>query len=161
MTTRQLTVPGLGVELKDSQFMSAHEKRRVLRDWQLFLKSALGWEWFTEALYHHLTQHCSFIAHYDRVGFYSTYFQRGDDTVRFLSQFDQRQAKEDGIPASVEYGMTYWAKGEYEDINRAMIDIAGAHIPSLVQQATKTQMLSDLARAKKLADRWGWKLTDQ
>ena len=78
-----------------------------------------------------------------------------------MSQFDQRQAKEDGIPASVEYGWTHWVRGEYEDINRAMIDIASAYIPSLTQQATKAQMLSDLAQAKELADRWGYKLTDQ
>jgi len=161
MTTTQLTVPGLGVELKDSQFMSARQKARVLRDWHRFLKSGLEWDKFTEALYTHLIQHCSFIAHYDRAGFYGTYFERGDDAVCFLSQFDQHQAKEDGIPASVEYGATYWARGEYEDINRAMIEIAGAYIPSLVQRATKAQMLSDLARAKELVDRWGWKLTDQ
>ena len=161
MTSTQLTVPGLDVELKDSQFMSARQKRKVLRDWRLFLENGLQWQWFTKGLYEHLIQHCSFIAHYDRAGFYSTYFKRGDDAVRFLSQFDQRQAKEDGIPASVEYGWTHWARWEYEDINRAMIEIAGAYIPSLVQRATKAQMLSDLARAKELVDRWGWKLTDQ
>lgn len=141
--------------------MSAHQKGRVLRDWRLFLESGLKWERFTKGLYEHLIQHCSFIAHYDRSGFYSTYFQRGDDVVRFLSQFDQRQAKDDGIPASVEYGWTYWVSGEYEDINRAMIQLAGHYIPSLVEQATKVQMLSDLARASQLAKRWGWKLTDR
>jgi hypothetical protein len=151
----QLTFPALSVELKDSQFMSARQKRSVLRDWHRFLKSGLGSEWFTKGLYEHLIQHCSFIAHYDRAGFYSTYFKSGDDTVRFLSQFDQRQAKEDGIPASAEYGATYWAKGEYEDINRAMIDIAGAYIPSLVQQATRAQMLSDLAQAKEASGSLG------
>ena len=141
--------------------MSARQKGRVLRDWRLFLEKGLKWEWFTKGLYEHLMQHCSFIAHYDRSGFYSTYFHRGDDAVHFLSQFDQRQAKDDGIPASVEYGWTYWVSGEYEDINRAMIQIAGRYIPSLVEQATKAQRLSDLARASQLAERWGWKVTDR
>jgi len=155
--TKQLTL--LSVELKDSQFMSAREKKRVLKDWKRFLESGLMWERFTKGLYEHLINHCSFIAHYDRSGFYDTYFRQGNHMVCFLSQFDQRQAKNDGIPPSVEYGWTYWAKGDYEDINRAMIEIAGQYIPSLIEQATNAQMLADLAQASELARRWGHKLT--
>ena len=54
---------------------------------------------FTKRLYEHLHLHCSFIAHYNRLGFYAEYFERGEDTARFLSQFDSR-----GDCRSVEYG---------------------------------------------------------
>ena len=87
-------------QLHDAKFMSAAEKSKVLKNWELFLKSGLEQDKFTQALYHHLIQHCSFIAHYDIHGFYATYFERGNSTLNFLSQFDTRH----GIPQSFEYG---------------------------------------------------------
>lgn len=50
--------------------------------------------------------HCSFIAHYNRLGFIEAYFERGEDTIKFLSQFDKR-----GFCRSVEYGGTWWLSG--------------------------------------------------
>ncbi len=44
--------------------MSAAQKTTVLRAWIRFLKSGLRFDQFTKALYDHLIQHCSFIAHY-------------------------------------------------------------------------------------------------
>ncbi len=75
-------------EFRDVQFMSAAQKITVLRAWIRFLKRGLRFDQFTKALYDHLIQHCSFIAHYDRAGFYSHYFEFGDSTAFFLSQFD-------------------------------------------------------------------------
>ena len=51
-------------EFRDVQFMSAAQKATILRAWVRFLKSGLQFEQFTKALYNHLIQHCSFIAHY-------------------------------------------------------------------------------------------------
>ena len=51
-------------EFRDVQFMSAAQKTTVLRAWIRFLKSGLRFDQFTKALYDHLIQHCSFIAHY-------------------------------------------------------------------------------------------------
>lgn len=160
MDQQELTLEGARVEpMRDTQFMSAAEKEKVLRQWKSFLASGLQWEKFTKPLYHHLIQHCSFIAHYDRSGFYATYFQEGDDTAHFLSQFDGRKAVRSGIPKSVEYGMTWWVSGDYVDINMAMIDIAGKYIPDLLARATNSQMTADLNQAKILAERWGRKVT--
>ena len=144
--------------MKDSPFMTAAEKERVLRDWESFLKSGLGWDKFTKALYHHLIQHCSFIAHYDRQGFYSTYFMSGDDKAHFLSQFDHHKAELDDIPPSVEYGDTWWGKGDYEDINKRMISIATTYSPMLLLEAESEQRDSDLTQARKLLERHGVKL---
>lgn len=133
--------------LHDSEFMSAADKRKVLKLWDKFLQSGCTKEKFTKSLYHHLTQHCSFIAHYDIHGFYSTYFEDGDDTVRFLSQFDDRN----GIPLSVEYHMTYWITDEdYYDINGEMVRIAGKYIPVLIKQAEVKQKKRDLHLAQLL-----------
>ncbi len=111
--------------MKDVEFMTAKEKELVLKQWERFLKNGLKWEDFTDRLYKHLTLHCSFIAHYSREGFFNTYFTEGDMVVQFLSQFDNRNTEPNGVPESIEYGMTDWATDEcYEDINMAMIEVA-------------------------------------
>jgi len=48
----------------NERFMSADEKRKVLRAWIRFLRNGCQKTQFTQDLYHHLIQHCSFIAHY-------------------------------------------------------------------------------------------------
>ena len=142
---------GLG-EMHDTKFMTAKEKLKVLRGWEAFLQSGLKKDKFTKALYHHLMQHCEFIAHYDIHGFYSTYFESGDDTVQFLSQFDNRQ----GMPRSVEYGGTGWlTNGDYYDINIMMVRIAGKYIPALLEAARTSQKNHDLDLASALLAKHG------
>ncbi|MBI2851274.1 MAG: hypothetical protein HYX80_09620 [Chloroflexi bacterium] len=141
--------PGL---LHDSRFMPAAEKSKVLEQWERFLKSGLDKERFTKLLYHHLIQHCSFIAHFDIHGFYATYFESGDDTVRFLSQFDTRG----GMPKSVEYGTNGWLTDEdYYDVNIEMCRIASRHIPGLELKAKNDQRHADMAKAEALLKKHG------
>jgi hypothetical protein len=140
----------MAYEFREVQFMSASEKIATLRAWIRFLKSGLKADQFTKGLYNHLIQHCSFIAHYSRGGFYSHYFETGDSIALFLSQFDSR-----GPCLSVEYGGTYWRSGDYEDINRAMIAEAKAFIPSLVDAARRRQESTDIAAASALLARHG------
>jgi len=140
--------------LKDTKFMSAPEKQKVLRQWELFMKSGLAREKFTKSLYQHLIMHCSFIAHYDIHGFYATYFEEGQDTARFLSQFDNRN----GIPKSVEYQMLYWyTNSDYEDINSEMCRIARKYLPGLLEKANNSQREVDILRARALLSKHGLK----
>ena len=105
--------------MKSTKFMSAEEKEKVLKDWQRFIESDFNKARFTKPLYNHLIQHCSFIAHYNQGGFYGTYFEDPEDTMRFIKQFD----KDKGC-ISVEYGMTYWLNNDdYRDINTAMVEV--------------------------------------
>lgn len=153
-------------DFADSQFMTVEEKRLVLKQWRTFLKHGCQWRHFTKRLYKHLINHCSFIAHFNQGGFYRTYFDRGDMTVNFLGQFDERNASgnrpswtspdlEAGIPPSFEYGATYWATGDYADINKAMIKVAGEYIPTLLKQARRKQRLDDIAQAEVLLAKHG------
>jgi len=107
----------------------------------------------SDRLYKHLINHCSFIAHYNRAGFYATYFEKGEDTTRFLSQFDKR-----GECRSVEYGGPWWLHGDYEDVNGAMIDEASRFIPALMEQASGNAKEADLAEARRLAAKHGFKI---
>ena len=151
--TTQLELPGeVKIKLQDTKFMSAEEKRKVLRQWRLFLKSGLSKDKFTKALYNHLIMHCSFIAHYNRQGFYATYFEEGEDTVCFLSQFDNRN----GIPKSVEYRMTSWyTDPDYNDINSEMCRIASNYAPALIAKARNSQRDKDILRARALLAKHG------
>lgn len=135
---------------RDGQFMSAREKRLVLNAWVRFLKNGMRFEDFSDRLYRHLTLHCSFIAHYDRSGFYQTYFANGEDAARFFTQFDKR-----GECHSVEYGGAWWLSKEYEDINGAMIEEASEYIPGLLDWAWQRAREADLAEAKRLASKHG------
>ena len=137
----------------DAQFMSAREKALVQKAWVRFLKNGLREEDFSDRLYQHLHLHCSFIAHYDRAGFYATYFENGEDTTRFLSQFDKR-----GECRSVEYGWSWWIGGDYMDVNTAMIEEASGYIPTLTEQASGQAKDADLAEARRLAAEHGFKI---
>jgi hypothetical protein len=142
-------------QIHDSKFMSAAEKTKVLKHWEMFLRGGLEKKYFTEALYKHLINHCSFIAHYDIHGFYATYFESGDDTPHFLSQFDTRQ----GIPRSIEYDMTYWlTDDDYYDVNTEMCRIAWRYIPALELKARNDQRHRDLAHVELLLKKYGMNL---
>lgn len=133
-------------EFRDVKFMSAAQKTTALRAWIRFLKSGLQFEHFTNALYDHLIQHCSFIAHYNRAGFYSHFFDAGDSIVRFLSQFDSREPC-----LSVEYGDRLWLCGDdYQDINQARIAEGRPMIPLLIEIAQRKQKAADIAAAATL-----------
>ena len=137
----------------DAGFLSAREKALVLKAWVRFLKNGLREEDFSDRLYTHLINHCSFIAHYNRAGFYATYFENGEDTTRFLSQFDKRG----GEYRSVEYGGS-WRLVEYEDLNRAMIEEASGYIPALMEQASAKAKEADLTEARRLAAKHGFQI---
>ena len=116
-----------GNQFKDVRFMTATEKQKVLRQWVRFMKSGFDARHFMKSLYHHLTQHCSFICHYNLGGFYGVYFEDPSATQRFLDQFDRSKGC-----LSVEYGYAWWINDEdYRDINGAMVDAATGLLPEL------------------------------
>jgi hypothetical protein len=135
---------------QDAKFMTAREKELVLKAWIRFLKHGLRWQDFSHWLYKHLHLHCGFIAHYNRLGFYETYFVSGEETVRFLSQFDKR-----GECLSVEFGGTMWSSGDCEDLKRAMIEEGQAFIPKLIESAQAKQRDSNVAAAHALLKKHG------
>jgi hypothetical protein len=151
--SKQVRQTRMNHTFRDTQFMSARERQLVLAAWVRFLRRGLRFVDFTNRLYQHLILHCSFIAHYDRAGFYRTYFERGEDTLRFLSQFDGR-----GESGSVEYGGGWWLRGDYADVNRAMIEEGGTYIPALMEQAQARQREADLAHARALLAKHGLRL---
>jgi hypothetical protein len=145
-------------ESQDEKFMSGAEKQLVLKAWVTFLKHGCRSEHFTERLYDHLSLHCSFIAHFDRHGFYEFYFSHPSErTYRFLDQFDPCKP---GIAA--ELGAMYWLmdRATGSDLNHAMREVAGTYIAKLRYQFSETEKHSDLALASVLAAKYGKRLSD-
>ena len=114
-------------QFKDVRFMTAADKRNVLRQWIAFLKSGFAATRFMKSLYEHLITRCSFIAHFSRPIFFETYFKDPTATQRFLDQFDQSMGC-----LSIEYGEAGWLNHEdYRDINDAMVEAATELLPEL------------------------------
>jgi len=127
------------MDFADSQFMTADEKRKVLRQWKLFVKGGFKKSQFTKNIYEHLHLHCGFIAHYNIHGFYATYFEDPEDTIRFLRHFDR----------DVD-GWRYWIAGDYADINEAMCDVVDRHKASLYRRLKGLSRDRDLVWAEAL-----------
>ena len=141
----------------DETFMSAVEKESVLQAWVRFLQSGCAWHDFTIDLYEHLALHCSFIAHYNRLGFYEYYFSNpGQQTFRFLDQFDPVKP---GV--SAEIGMMYWLNGPTaSNLNRAMRETAAPYISTSRDRFQLEIRQRDLAHAAALAKLYGLSLTE-
>jgi hypothetical protein len=141
----------------DESFMSGKEKEVVLNAWTRFLKNGCKFHDFTDALYRHLTLHCSFIAHYGRRGFYEFYFGTpGSATIRFIDQFDPAKP---GI--SAEIGMTYWLNGPTgADLNRAMREVSAPYTSKLRELFLLDRKQRDLSLAMATAAKYGMVLRD-
>jgi hypothetical protein len=129
--------------------MTAKEKELVLKRWVRFVKNGFRMSDFTKALYEHCINHCSFIAHFNRGGFYATYFEQPEMTAHFLTQFD----KDRGC-VSIEYGDTYWLTApDYQDINSAMCDAIEPYKKAIYQDCATRERDRDLATARALLEK--------
>jgi len=128
--------------------MPAEEKEKVLKDWKRFIESDFSKANFTKSLYQHLIQHCEFIAHFNQYGFYDTYFEDPEDTLKFIKQFDKSQGC-----LSVEYGMTYWLNSDdYKDINTAMVEVMEPYKSEIyprLRQRARERKLGEIERIKR------------
>jgi len=100
----------------DEKWMSARLKETVLHDWRRFIRNGFRAEDFTEAIYRHLISHAAFIAHYDRLTFWETYFDHDfGHFARFINQFG-------GDLRSAELGLTDWTDSHTgADLNDALV----------------------------------------
>ena len=136
----------------DSKFMTAKEKEQVLKAWERFLKGNCQYGQFTKALYHHLTLHWSFIAHYDRQGFYSYYFTDPAKTADFIGQFDRDKGHK-----SNEYGDTYWlTDSEYSDINQAVCEVVDKYKADIYNRCQRAELERDMDTAIALMAKHGF-----
>ena len=137
------------MQFRDSEFMSVKDKGLVLKQWERFVESGFDRNKFTDRLYKHLINHCSFIAHFNRDGFYQTYFGEKRNAGKFIDRFTT------GI--SAEYGMDYWLGGDYDDINPAMCEVMQKYAPDLKESLSRDIEQEDISKARRLLEKHGIK----
>ena len=151
------------MEFKSVQFMTSKEKELVYKQWKRFIEKLVEdngenkvdkygnempvlFRHFTDRVYNHLSVHCSFIAHWDRYGFFNTYFGNPEDTIRFIHQFDG-----DYGYISIEYGME-WVGGDYEDLNKEMCKVVEQYKSKLydkLKAQVKSNKIDEIRRLKR------------
>jgi len=121
-------------KMTDAEFLSAKEKQKILKQWELFVRKGFNLNKFTKLIYNHLHLHCGFIAHYDRFGFYYNYWN--DEIVKHCDKSGLDIAP---VPNTFfewkRFMQQFHVWGEYTDISVAML---------VVLQTELTNLLSDL-----------------
>ena len=135
---------------KDSEFMTAREKDLVLSQWKRFVERGFSFEHFTDRIYKHLSLHCSFIAHFNRSGFFSTYLRK----PRSHNQVPQPVRQRPRLPVCGIRG-NWWLQGEYADINTAMCNVVEANKLRLYEELERKVRGRDLAIASQLLAKHG------
>ena len=148
------------ISVSDSPFMTAAEKRRVLREWTCFLRT-LSEHYndknrclssFGDALYRHLHSHCGFVGRSSRSEFFREYFEDGARTLGFIRQFDIAGNR---LGYAATFSTTAWLHGDYADINRAMRGVASRFTPQIKTAAQAAQREAGVTGARRLASRHG------
>lgn len=140
-------------EFSSGKWLSADEKRKILKQWRTFIAAGFPERLFVSAVYEHLHLHCGYIAHTNRNGYWSEYF---------CNREFHRHAEEDGIqmrPVPLTFPrwdgflrqFTIW--GEYDDLNTAMMSALKAELQLLVKDIlveAGTHLASDMVRSYEL-----------
>lgn len=126
-------------EFTDSKWLSADEKRKILKQWAGFVKNGFPETSFTSSIYEHLHLHCGYIAHYNKHGFYGEYWGA---YARDL----HRHAKEDNFTLrSIPMAFCNWESfirqfniwGDYTDISTAMMIVLKTELECLEKDLLK------------------------
>jgi hypothetical protein len=119
--------------LRDSEFMTAEQKKKVLRQWDRFIEGGFSPHLFTDAVYQHLNLHCGFIAHYNRAGFYSTYWN--DDLIAFARRTGMLARPVPGVFVNWEgFLKSFQCWGEWADMGASMLHMLKSHLTSTVRE---------------------------
>jgi hypothetical protein len=121
--------------MTDTRFLPADGKRLILKQWKTFIKSGFNPGRFTETIYDHLHLHAGFIAHYNRSGFYYTYWN--DEVIRYAADNGYEPAPAPKVFYEWErFLKAFDIRGEYRDINTAMMIILENELTGMIKKLT-------------------------
>ncbi len=119
--------------LKDSKFMTAEQKKKVLIQWDKFMEGGFSFHLFADAIYQHLNLHCGFIAHYNRAGFYSTYWNGG-----FIAFARQTGMLVRPVPGAFvnweEFLLSFQCWDEWVGMGASMLHMLKSHLTSTLKE---------------------------
>jgi hypothetical protein len=135
----------------DSKFLTAQEKASIYKSWCRFVdRLATGdidsaEKAFSKRLYHHLMQHCGYIAHYDQNGFWHTYFEGFCNVDTFLKTWDEPYKA--------------WMN-DYSDINAAMQEYVAPKIRTIIELQYNMERIDQINTAKRTIKQYGLTASD-
>jgi hypothetical protein len=119
--------------MTDADFLSAKEKAKVLKEWTGFVKSGFLPERFTKNIYEHLHLHCGYIAHYDKGGYYYTYWN--DEILRYAAKNGSALSPVPGVFYEWKrFLKQFTIRGDYQDISTAMMIILKTELAKVVDK---------------------------
>lgn len=134
--------------LEDSKFMSAEQKKKVLKQWNRFVEGGFSFHLFTDAVYQHLNLHCGFIAHYNRSGFHSTYWN--NDFILFARNTGMLLRP---VPTAFfnweRFLSSFQCWGEWAGMNASMLKALKSHLACVrneLEREAKDAFRHDLER---------------
>lgn len=75
LTPKNFNIKAKVLDFSSTQYMTDLEKKKIYISFVKFLNNHFKFSCFNKAMYHHFTNHCGFIAHYNLHGFYGEYFE--------------------------------------------------------------------------------------
>jgi len=119
--------------LKDSKFMTVEQKKKVLRQWDKFIEGGFSFHLFTDAIYQHLNLRCGFIAHYDRLRFYSTYWN--GDFITFARQTGMILRPVPAVFVNWErFLLSFQCWDEWAGMGTTMLHMLKSHLTSTLKE---------------------------
>lgn len=112
-----------GIQFTDVEYMTADDKQKLVRAWTTFVKHGFQWSHFSDRIYKHLSLHVGHIAHFDRGGFWQTWFKDGEDRLAFIDHF-----------------LSYRVMDDYFDVHTAMKAVLNDHIENLSRKAVEDEI---------------------
>jgi hypothetical protein len=105
----------------------------MLRQWDRFIEKGFSFHLFTDAIYQHLNLHCGFIAHYNRSGFYSTYWNGDFVTLALKTGMLLRP-----VPTVFlnweRFLSSFRCWGEWAGMNASMLHALKSHLTSTLKE---------------------------
>ncbi|MCF8012212.1 MAG: hypothetical protein K9L17_13410 [Clostridiales bacterium] len=137
----------------DAKFFTAKEKERAYKCFQRVIKNR-DINKMDKNLYNHLHLHCSFIAHYNMLGFKEEF--SGRNFRRFIQHFDRN------APGFGEGALGWWIKdSDYRDINEAMVELVTSVAPQIYHELDNLEAQEEKKLAKALAKKHGLKVVEE
>lgn len=144
-----------------TEFMSVKDKELMVKDWGRFIKALAEKDLgevtqteygaisrkFTKRIYLHLSLHAGFIAHYNISGFYGEYFERPEDTIKFIRQWDRAVNR----PAAEMGG----CMSDYWDVDQAMCNIVDQYKDKIYKRCSEEIRNRDVAQGRALLAKHG------
>ena len=126
-----------------TQWDTSEDKARFANHFARFVAKGCPWSLFHKWFYNRLSNCFGHIAHYNRAGFYETWFAEPKDRAAFLYR----------VLSCETYGSPEYTYSDVENVLRVWVSGA-PHYAGFVNEARRLEETSELAELARLKDKY-------